>query len=519
MESFLTEVLSFGTQFKLALNPYLLLVGTAGTTLGILWGAIPGLTTTMGMALMIGFSAGMNLHTAVMFLLGVYFGSMFGGSITAIFINIPGKPSSVCTMIEGFPLAKKGEGPIALGVAIFCSALGNILGIVFLIFTFPIVIGIALKFGAWEMFLLTFSGIGISGIVTSGKEHPLKGWISGWIGVLLSLIGLDGMTAYPRFTFGIKDLYGGLEFVPIIIGLFGLTEVVKVLPELTPYVIPKSPGRLLLPWRKILSLVRKHYKTAMRSGLMGVYIGAMPALGSDVASYTGYAVAKQRASAEEKPKYGHGSYEGLVAAEVADNACIGGDLLPTLSLGIPGSAPAACYLGALSVHNIIVGPMINFNHPGLMYFHYAALILTNIIFVFLALWVTGPTIRLLSTPRQVLMPIIVPICVIGAFAGTLNTTDIYVMLIFGLIGYLLTLNGTSVAPMCIGFILGPMADLNFRRAMEIFKGQSIGVVLSRPVGDILILLVIYTYYKGIMSGRKQNHKISLGSILRKLVRK
>lgn len=503
MESFFLDFLSFGQQFYLALSPYNILVCAVGVSLGIIWGAIPALSTTMAIALLIGFSSRMDLYPAVMFLLGVWTGSVFGGSITAIFVNIPGKPSSVCTMIEGFPLAKRGEGPLALGVAILCSAIGNFVGIATLILFFPIIIAFAMKFAAWEMFLLSICGIGMCGMITSGDEHPLKGWISGWIGVLLSLIGLENIHGYPRFTFGINELYGGIDLIPVMIGLFGLAEVMKVLPEATPYKIPKTPGRVMPPLGKVLTMVRKYYKTTIRSGLIGAWIGVLPALGSDAASYAAYAVAKKNASKEEYEKFGHGSVEGLIAAEVADNACIGGDILPTLTLGIPGSAPAACFLAALNVHNIVVGPMINFNHPGLVYLHFSGLIIANILFVFIAFWISGPTIRLLQVPRQILMPMLVPVCVIGAFAVNLSTWDIYVMLFFGLIGYLLSKNGTPLGPMCIGIILGPMADLNFRRAMEIFSGQSIWTVLSRPVGDVLILLVLYTYITGIRKRKKE----------------
>ena len=499
---FIPAFSSFGHEFYAALSPSFLLVCSSGIILGIIWGAMPALSTTMAMALMIGFSATMNLHTSVMFLLGVYTGSVFGGVISAIFINIPGTPSAVCTMIEGFPLAKKGEGGTALSVAIFSAAFGNMVGILLLVLFFPIIIAIALKFGAWEIFLIAFCGIGLSGLVTSEKEHPLKGWISGWIGVLISLIGLDSINAYPRFTFEITSLYNGVEFIPLLIGLFGLTEVVKVLPQASPYAIPVTLGRIMPPWRKVFGILRKHYKTAIHASWIGAWIGFLPALGSDVAAYSSYVFAKRRASKEEAPKYGKGSYEGIIAAGVAENACIGGDLLPTLTLGIPGSAPAAAYLGALNLHNVVVGPMINFTSPGLVYFHYAALLIANILFIVIAFSICKPTIRLLSVPRQILMPLIVPICVIGAFALTLSMSDVYAMLIFGLIGYLLDKNGTSLVPMCIGFILGPMADLNFRRAVEIFSGQPIWDIFSRPLGDLLILLVLYTYYIGIFKRKK-----------------
>jgi putative tricarboxylic transport membrane protein len=291
------------------------------------------------------------------------------------------------------------------------------------------------------------------------------------------------------------------------IGLFGLSEIMKVLPEVKPYMIPSIPGRVMPPFFQVLKIFRKYYKTAIRSGIIGIWVGALPALGSDAASYASYAVAKRKASKEEYEKFGRGSYEGLIAAEVADNACIGGDILPTLTLGIPGSAPAAAFLGALNVHNIVVGPMINFNHPGLVYLNYAALIIANLLFVVIAFRICGPTIRLLQIPRQILMPLLVPVCVIGAFASTLSMWEVYTVLVFGLIGYVLVKNGVPLGPMCIGFILGPMADLNFRRAMEIFSGQSIWSVLSRPVGDVLICLVIYTYIIGICPKRKEGASV------------
>ena len=215
---FLTSALSsFGQELFSALSPYLLLVCSGGVILGIIWGAMPALSTSMAMALMIGISAPMKLQTSVMFLLGVYTGSVFGGGISGIFINIPGTPSAVCTMMEGFPLAKKGEGGTALSVAIFSAAFGNMVGILLLIFFFPVIIAIAMKFGSWEIFLLAFCGIGMSGLVTSEKEHPLKGWISGWLGVLISLIGMENIHAHPRFTFGITQLYNGIEFIPLLL--------------------------------------------------------------------------------------------------------------------------------------------------------------------------------------------------------------------------------------------------------------------------------------------------------------
>ena len=500
MESVISGFLSFSHQFYLSLNPYLLFISAIGTTLGLIWGAMPALSSTMAMALLVGFSYKMGLDTAIMFLMGVYTGSVFGGSISAIYINIPGTPAAVCTAIEGFPLAKKGEGPLALGTAIVSSAIGNSIGIIFLILFFPFLIAAALKFGAWELFLLSMWGIGISGSITGGDEPALKGWISGWLGFLISMVGLENIHAYPRFTFGINALYNGVSFVPILIGLFGLAEVLKTLPDVSPYVIKKEgKGVQLLP---AFGIAWKYLRTTVRSGLIGAFIGALPALGADVAAFTAYAVAKRKASREDLTKYGRGAYEGIVAAETANNASIGGSLLPLLTLTVPGSTVAAAYLGALNLHNVVVGPMIEFNHPGLVYFHYAALIIASFFMSVIAVVMARPTLYLFSIPRQILLPIIVPICVIGAYASTVTMFDIYVMLFFGIMGYLLSMNKFALGPMCMGVILGPMADLNFRRAVEIYGDQPWWTVLSRPVGDVLIVLVLWTYFDGIFRRRK-----------------
>lgn len=496
MQHLIGEFLSFLQQLDAALSPKLLLASALGTILGIVWGALPALSTTMAMALLIGFSGAMDLNSAIMFLLAVYMGSTFGGSISAIFVNIPGTPAAICTAIEGFPLAKKGQGGQALGAAIIASAIGNLAGMAYLIFFFPLVIALALKIGAWEMFLLAVLGVFLSGNLTSGGS-PLKGWISAWIGMLISMIGLDPVNAYPRFTFGIKELYGGPGFVPIMIGLFGLAEVFRVLPDRTPYTIP-STVRGIVPSFQILRMISK---TGLRSGIVGATIGAIPPLGPDIAAFVCYGIAKRRARGPELEKYGRGSLDGIAAAETGNNACIGGTLLPLLTIGIPGGVVAALYLGALNLHNVVVGPMIEFNHPGLVHFHYAALLVGAILNYAIAILIAKPTIKLLATPRQILMPLIVALCVIGAYASGVAMFDVYVMLLFGIAGYALSRNGVPLAPLCMGIILGPLADTNFRRAMAIFQGQPPWIIFSRPVGVIILLIVLWVAYDGIARSR------------------
>jgi len=482
-----------GSQLAIAFSPWMLWVCFIGVTLGILWGAMPGLSTTMAMALLIGLSTGMSQHVAVMFMLGVYTGSVFGGAISAVLINIPGTPDAVPTMIEGHPLAKRGEGGLALGTAIAASFLGNWVGIVLLIAFIPAILFLALQFRSWEMFLLAMWGIAICGTMSSG-EMPLKGWISGWIGLLISFVGLDAIHGVARFTFGIRILEDRISYIPLLIGLFGLTEILKVLPQKSPPSIPSDVGRVIPP----LSMLWKYARTSLRSGLIGTIIGAIPGAGANVASFLSYDVARRRARPEERAKWGKGSYEAIVSAEVANNANVGGSMLPTLTLGIPGNAAAAAILAALEMKNIIVGPTIQAENPGIIYFIYIGLIIANFLMYFMAIGLIKPCVKLFSLPRTLLMPLIIPICVMGAFAVSLSYFDVYLMFIAGIAGYILHRFGFPLAPMVLAVILGPLADENLRRALLVFEDRSLwNVLIDRPLGTVLLLVVVYTFYDGI----------------------
>jgi putative tricarboxylic transport membrane protein len=493
------EFLSFINQLSIALQPKMLLASAAGAVLGTIWGAMPGLSTTMAMALLIGFSTVMDLNTAIMFLLAVYLASTLGGSISAIFINIPGTPAAVCTGIEGFPLAQRGLGGLALGTALTASLIGSLAGLAFLVFLFPVILALALSFGAWEMFLLAMIGILVSGNLTASGQ-PIKGWISGWLGILISMIGLDPINAHPRFTFGLNELYGGPGFVPIMIGLFGLAEVLRVLPVRIPYTIPLESGRLL----PTFNMLGRISKTGLRSGLIGAVIGAIPPLGPDIAAFVCYGVAKRRAKGPAAAEYGKGSLDGIAAAETGNNACVGGTLLPMLAIGIPGGVVAAMYLGALNLHNVVVGPMIEFSYPGLVHFHYAALLVGAVSTYVIALMIAKPTIRLLATPRQILMPLLIPLCVIGAYAADMTMFGVYVMIVFGIVGYMLNRIGIPPSPMCMGIILGPLADTSLRRSMAIFAGEPPWVVLTRPVGVVLLLVVLWFVFDGLFRSMRRS---------------
>ncbi len=477
----------------IASTPMLWVACLGGVTLGILWGAMPGLSTTMAMTLLIGLTVGMSQSVAIIFMIGVYTGSVFGGAISAVLINIPGTPDAVPTMIEGYALAKRGEGGLALGTAISASFLGNWVGIILLIAFIPAVLFLALQFRSWEMFLLSVWGIAICGSMSS-TDAPLKGWISGWLGLMVSFIGLEAIHGVPRFSFGSFNLADGVSFIPVLIGLFGLAEILRVLPQKAPPAIPSDVGRVL---PSLGSLV-KYLRPSLRSGLIGTVIGAIPGAGANVASFFAYDVGRRRASEEERKKWGKGSYEAIVCAEVANNANVGGSLLPTLALGIPGNAAAAAVLAALELKNVVVGPLIQTENPGLIFYIYIGLIVANFFMYGMAIALIKPCVKLFSLPKAVLMPLILPICMLGAFAVNLNYFDVYVMLISGLVGYILHRLGFPLAPVVLAVILGPLADENLRRALLVFEDVGILTVLwERKLGTVLLLVVLYTFYDGI----------------------
>jgi putative tricarboxylic transport membrane protein len=340
-------------------------------------------------------------------------------------------------------------------------------------------------------------GIAICGTMSSGKQ-PLKGWISGWIGLMVSFIGLDSIHGVPRYTFGVGILEDGISYIPVLIGLFGLAEILRVLPQRNPVGIPERVGRVVPPLRTLI----KYFRVSLRSGLIGTIIGAIPGAGANVASFLSYDIGRRRASPEERAKWGTGSYEAIVCSEAASNANIGGSMLPTLTLGIPGSAAAAAFLAALELKNVVVGPMFQIENPGLIYFIYFALIIANFLMYGMAIVLVKPCVKLFSLPQALLMPVILLICVLGAYAAGLSYFDVYVMLTAGIIGYVLRRFGFPLAPMVLGIILGPLADENLRRALLVFEGKSLrNILIDHPIGTLLVIVVLYTFYDGIFRRR------------------
>lgn len=481
MELSVTDVLNgLGSAFLKFLDWRMVAILFGSTLLGTVVGALPGLTATMAVSLLVGLTFNLSTDVALLVLMAVYVSAIYGGSQAGVLINVPGTPSAAATTLDGHPLAKRGQAGLAIGVATVSSFLGTLFGAMVVLAVTPVLSAVALKFGAPEFFLLAVFGILISGNLTA--DHPLKGWIIGFVGLFISSIGLEEINGFPRFAYGSVELTGGISLIPAMVGLFGLGEVLTVLADPKKHQVVGRVGRVWPP----LKLVGQYLPVTLRSGVIGVLIGAIPGVGEDVAAWVSYDVAKR--TSRHRDEFGNGCLEGVVAAETANNACIGGALVPLLSLAIPGSAVAAVVLGAIWLHGVRPGPLLFFEFPTFFLEMVAMLVMSAFAMLFVGIGVANLSVRLLQVSKGVLMPVVAALCVIGAYAVNVRFFDIYVMVVFGVIGYLMRRYGYPVAPMTLGIILGPMADANLRRALIISNGSVLPFV-TRPISLILLGII------------------------------
>lgn len=454
------------------------------TFVGTVVGMLPGLTATMGIALITGLTFGMDPKIAIVILICVYVGAITGGSRSSILMNIPGTPANAAACLDGFPLAQRGEAGPAIGLSATSSFIGTLFGIMCLAFFTPLLGQLALQFQSWEFFWLAIFGIVVCGNLTAPTD-PLKGWISGFLGLLISLIGQENIAAYPRFTLGYEQMRGGFSLIPVLVGLYGMAEVFSVMRETLLVEIPKQVGRILPSIRDIVT----HWRHTLRSGIIGVIIGIIPGVGEDVASWVSYDFAKRASKHPEE--FGKGSREGLIAAETGDNACIGGAIIPVLSLAVPGSAPAAVLLGAMWLHGVRPGPLLMIEFPNYIWEVTAMLILAASASLLISLAGVRFQVKILMIPRPVLMPIVFVLCVIGSFAINVRVFDLWVMFAFGLIGYPMRRYNYPAAPMVLGVILGDLLDVSLRRALIRTAGD-LTPFFTRPISLILVAITLIT---------------------------
>ena len=462
-------------------DPWLIFLTGAGTFAGIYVGAIPGLSVTMATSILISFTFKWDVNEALALISGVFFGGVYGGSRTAILLNIPGAPSAIATAIEGYPLAKRGEAGEAIGLTTVMSVLGGFVGIIALALFAPIISKFALMFQSRDYLLLGIIGIFLVG--TLYGESFAKGVFAGALGVLIGMVGLDPMTAEGRFTFGSIHLLGGIPYVAAMIGFFGVAEALVQLHTLNMPAIKQKIDRIIPK----VSDIKKYFWLAMRASGIGTIIGALPGTGGDIAALLAYDDAKRSTKNPERP-FGTGNREGLVAPEAANNAAVGGAHIPMLTLGIPGDAVTAVIIGALFIHGLKPGPLLLVETPHLFWFIVGSLTLANVFLLVFGLTGIRMFTKIVECPKAVLIPLIIVLSAVGTYAIQNNPVDVYWMLLFGVVGYFMKTYGFQVGPVILGVILGPMMDSNYRRTM-LRARQDVGDFLwgffSNPVSLIL----------------------------------
>ncbi len=467
-------------------DPWLLFLTAAGTLSGIYVGAIPGLSVTMATSILISFTFKWPVNDALALITGIFMGGVYGGSRSAILLNIPGAPSAIATAIEGYPMAKRGEAGEAIGLTTVMSVIGGFIGIAALATLAPVISSFAILFNSRDYLLLGLIGILLVG--TLSGESFAKGVFAGALGVLIGMIGLDPMTAEGRFTFGNVSLMGGIPYVAAMIGFFGVAEALVQLHQLDVAVVRQKVDRIVPK----LHDVKRYLGLALRASGIGTIIGALPGTGGDIAALLAYDHARHSTKDPDVP-FGKGCKEGLVAPEAANNAAVGGAYIPMLTLGIPGDAVTAVIIGALFIHGLKPGPLLLVETPHLFWFIVGALLLANSCLLVFGL--TGIRIfsKIVECPKGVLIPLIIVLSAVGTYAIQNNPVHIYWMLLFGVIGYFMKMYGYQVGPVILGVILGPMMDSNYRRAMLGARGDVSTFLwnfVSHPISFILSLALI-----------------------------
>lgn len=478
------------------------LLTAAGTFGGIVLGAIPGLNGPIGIAILLPITFGMDPADGLLMLGGIYMGATFGGSVSAILLNCPGTGEASCTALDGYPLTRQGRGKEALFYSIFSSFVGGLFGVAALLFFTPLLAAFALKFGPPEMFMLGFAGLTIVGSL-SGKRLD-KGFFAVAFGIMVSLIGTDISTGQFRFTFGMKDLRAGVDLIPLVVGFFAIAEMVT-LSGLVSGAFVEAPLRDT----RFVSVARDVLRRGLlilRTSLLGVGIGVLPGTGGAVSAFVGYGEAKRVSKSPET--FGRGNPEGIIAAESANNAAVGGSLIPLLALGIPGSATAAILYGALTIHGLIPGPKLLTDYREVTFIFMSGMMVTVFVMLISGLLSTRLFSRILKIKVGYIIPAVIIFSTIGVYSVRNSLFDIWLMLVFGTIGVLFKKLEIPAAPVLLGSILGPMVERNFRRTLQFadFNDESvIAFLISRPISAVLmfiVLILIYSNFRKFLKRRR-----------------
>ncbi len=470
--------------FAVVLTPTNLLYCFIGVLIGTLIGVLPGLGPTGAIAILLPSTFHASPVSAIVMLAGIYYGAQYGGSTTSILINIPGEASSVVTCLDGYQMARQGRAGPALGIAAFGSFIGGTLSIVGLTLAAPPLARLAIEFGPPEYFSLMCVGLAILTYLASGSIP--KALLMSVFGVMVGCIGLDQVAGIPRFTFGVSDLLDGVGIVPVIMGLFGISEVLdNIERKIGTRNVYSQKIRGLLPTRKDWSDSKW---SILRGTLLGFFLGILPGGGALISSYVAYGVEKRVSKHPEK--FGKGAIEGVAGPETSNNAATGGAFIPLLTLGIPPNVVMAVLIGALMIHGVTPGPLMIQRNPDVFWGTICSMYIGNVMLLVLNLPLIGLWVKILRVPYRTLFPLIILFCLIGAYSVNWSTTDIYIMLISGVFGYLTKKLGYEAAPLVLAFILGPMLETSLRQSLLMSQGTFL-IFLNRPISLVSIIVVIF----------------------------
>ena len=483
---------AFGYALQALTDPMLLFCLAAGVFLGIYVGAIPGLSVTMATSLLLSFTYSWATLPALAAMIGVYIGGVYGGSRSAILLNIPGAPAAVATALEGYPLARKGLAGQAIGVTVIQSVLGGFIGTMILCLGAPYLSKFAMRFAPRDYFLLAIIGLFL--VSSLGNDRPARGILSAALGLFIGFIGLDNQTGHNRFVIGASGsmfrtyMMLGVSYVVVMIGLFGMSEALIQLRDLTTTPVKQKVDKIIPSWKNTVRFI----PLTLKSSLIGAVVGALPGTGGDIAALLAYDQAKRTTKNPETP-FGEGAMEGLVAPESANNAAVGGACIPMLSLGIPGDAVTAIMLGAMYIHGLNPGPLLMTNSPDVFYYIIGAMFVGNIFLLIFGFTGIKAFSKIVEIPKEILMPIIILLSVVGAFSINNSIMDVYWMIAFGILGYVMKLYHFPVGPTVLGIILSDLLELNFRRAATMTNNSLPALLVdlvSHPVSLVLLVFVV-----------------------------
>ncbi len=482
--------------------PFMLLL--IGTFAGIIFGAIPGMTATMGIVLFLPLTFKIDPVSSICLLLGIYTGGISGGLVSAALLRMPGTPSSVATTFDAYPMAQKGEPGRALGIGIFASFIGGLFSSVALIFVAPQVAKIALTFGNFEYFSVSILALSI--VVVLSKKSMTKGLLATFIGLFFATVGSSEIDMVPRFTFGFEDLEGGFNIMPYLIGLYAISQIISDMGSDNNVLVPKVPIKNV--WIGFRNFFKGDLSNVIQSTLIGFFIGLLPGIGGATANVVSYGNAKSHSKHPEL--FGTGYKSGIIASEASNNAVIAGALVPMLTMGIPGDATTAVLVGALMIHGLQPGPMLFNSNAMFVYSTFSAVFFANLAMFIMMLVAIKFFIKALSTPKTYLLPFIVVMCVVGAYALNNRIFDIWLLLFFGLVGYCMERLEFPMTPAILGFVLAPLIENNLRQGLMSSNGSYMPLLEGKISLCCLILTAISLAWP-LVSGALKKRKIRVDS--------